>query len=536
MSHTVVRGAPTAAQLYLDQVLDEVLLAKGIKPDAQQKDTITLPQLMFHCLRRNPNAVFMTNGATGEVITNEQLLRRAVSLARALNSAGARGKHVMLLMRNHQHMAVVYFAVFFAGVVPFCMDPNTTAFELSHFLELIEPSYVFYDREHHKVLNESLNGLNLEPTVFVVDEPQHLMEFVGGASDDVQSYQVPEVSPDDTVILLPTSGSTGLPKAAELTHRGTVAQLPTIWAKYTKFPTPVESAMILTTIQWATFTMAITTCIAYDIPILISPIVNTAQSVTKLLEKYRPTWTFFAPAFANTLVQIIRPDQLTSLETLILLGAPPSPELIKALKEKLPETTHLCDGYGSTESQGFIALPDRDTPINSNGRVVNCLNYKIVDEYGQELGLDQSGELWLKGSCMIKQYYKSDKLNESLTEDGWYRTGDTFYVDQNERIYFKVRNKFSFKFRGCQVAPEEVERVISSVLGVRESVVCASEGGPAAAVVVQPGAHVTKEDVHKTVNVSLSEHKRLHGGVMFVPVLPHTHSGKLDHADRKSVV
>ncbi|XP_075983969.1 uncharacterized protein LOC142981755 [Anticarsia gemmatalis] len=538
MSHTVVRGKPTAAQLYLDTIFDEVLLERGIKPDVVQRENVSLAQLMFHCLKRQPEGVFMTNGATGEVITNEQLLKRAVSLARALLAAGARGKRVMLLMRNHQHMTVVYFAVIFAGIEAFLMDPNTTVYELTHFLNLIEPSYVFYDREHHEVLQDSIKGSDdINPTIFVVNEPEHLMAFVAGNSDDYNSFQVQDADLDETVLLLPTSGSTGLPKAAALSHRGTVAQLPSVWAYHTKFPTPTAQVMILTSLQWATFTMMITTCVVYHIPVLISPKPNTVENVSQMIEKFRPTWTFFAPAFASALVPAIRPDQLTSLEIVTLLGAPASPDLMKAFQHKLPKTARLCDGYGSTEAQGFIAIPDKDAPFKSNGWVINSLYYKIVDENGKELGLNQTGELWVKGASVIKKYHKNDSsYQESFTEDGWYITGDQFHVDENERLAFVVRMKFSFKYKGCQVAPEEVERVIFSVPGVHESVVCATDNGPAAAIVKQPNAEVTREQIHQAVNANLSEHKRLHGGIVFLPSLPHTHSGKTNRKECSKIV
>ncbi|CAB3256726.1 unnamed protein product [Arctia plantaginis] len=538
MSHTVVRGKPTASQLYLDGVLDEVLLEKGIKPDNAQRATVTLSQLMFHCLKRNLDATFLTNGATGEIITNEQLLRHAVSLARALIADGAIGKRVMLLMRNHHRMTYVYFAAMFSGIEFFCADPNTTAYELTNVLKLIEPSYIFYDRQYDTILHEALKNANLKkPSLFIADEPQHLITFIGDNSGDIESYRVPNASPADTVMLLPTSGSTGLPKAAALSHVGMIAQLPTIWNYHTKFPTPTNLAMILTSIQWATFTMTLTTCVVYHVPVLISPRINTVESVTTLLETYRPTWTFLTPAFASSLAPVIRPDQLKSLEILILLGAPASPKLINLLQEKLPKTAQLCNGYGCTEAQGFIALPDKDTPTGVNGWVINCLHYKIVDENGKTLGPNQSGELYVKGTCIIEKYHKNDSCyKESFTSDGWYKTGDRFYVDENERITFVVRIKFSFKFQGCQVSPEEVEGVIFSVPGVLESLVCATDNGPAAAVVKRPDAKVTKEQIHKIVNGLLSDHKRLHGGIVFVPSLPHTHTGKVDRREGSKLI
>ncbi|XP_063896554.1 uncharacterized protein LOC110371735 [Helicoverpa armigera] len=538
MSHTVVRGKPNAAQLYLDTVLDAILIEQGLVPDRKGREHVTLSQIMFHCLKKRPDHVFMINGSTGEKITNEQILKRAVSLARALTARGATRKYAMLIMRNHQEMAALYFAVMFAGMIPFMMDPNSTVYEQTHFLNLIEPTFVFHDQEFEESLLKAQQGCeDLNPTFVMADEPEVLKQFIAGHSDDVNSFQVAEASIDDVVMMLPTSGSTGLPKAAYMTHRGLVMQLPSPWSYHTQFPTPTSTVMLLTTLQWMTFTMFVTASTAYHVTLLMTPRKTSVDHVVEITEKYRPTFTFLAPAFATNLVDVIRADQMSSLETVILLGAPPAPELLSMLQSKLPKGAHLCDGYGTTETHGFIAIPDREAPLRSNGWVYNFMYYKIVDDEGRTLGPEQAGELWVKGDCVLKGYHKNDSTyQETVTADGWFRTGDVFQLDHSERISFVVRKKFSFKYKGCQVAPEEVERVISSVAGVNESVVCASDSGPVAAVVLLPKADVTRDQIHKAVDAALSDHKRLHGGIAFVPSLPHTHSGKLKRLECSKLI
>ncbi|KAJ8711535.1 hypothetical protein PYW07_008777 [Mythimna separata] len=539
MSHTVVRGKPRAAQLYVDGVLDAILLGQGVKPDPTTRATVTFSQIMLHCLKEKPNDEFMTNGATGEVITNEEVLRHAIPLARSLMALGAKGKYGILFMRNHQDTAAIYFASLFSGMIPFLMGANTTAFELTHFLKLIEPSYIFYDQEFHETLQEAMKGCpDLLTSTVISDCPETVKKFTQGHSDEVEGFEVASADMDDPIMLLPTSGSTGMPKAAILTQRGLVAQLATPWMYCTKFPTPTARTMVLTGIEWATFTMYVTASVAYHVPIVMTTKKVTAEHVIELMEMYRPTWAYFSPSFAVSLLALVRPDQLSSLETLVLLGSPATPELMATLQKKLPKDCHLCDGYGTTETHGYIAIPDREAPLKSNGWPLNFMHYKIIDESGQELvGPNQTGELWIKSSCTIKGYLKNRaSFDETFTPDGWYMTGDVFHVDENHRISFVIRRKFSFKFRGCHVAPEEVERVIGSVPGVHESVVCSSDNGPVAAVVLQPGADVTREHIHKAVEATLSEHKRLHGGIAFVASLPHTHSGKLKRSECRTLI
>ncbi|CAH0696962.1 unnamed protein product [Spodoptera exigua] len=529
MSHTVVRGKPNAAQLHLDSVLDAILLEQGIKPSAEARSNVPLAQIMLHCFKQRPNEVFLSNAGTGKDITNEQHLKRAISIARTLTGMGLKGKYAIVEMRNHQETLAVYFALIFAGVIPFMMEPNATVYELTHFLKLVEPSIVFYDGEFEQAMQEATRACpELQPVLVAADQPGVLDNFTKGQSDDIASYRVAERAMDDTVILLPTSGSTGLPKAVILTNRGLTTVLPTIWTYHSRFPTPTRRMMILTTIQWVTFTMFTTTSVAYHVPIVMTPKAITADHVIEIMEKYRPTWGYLAPAFAVSLVPLIRPDQLSSFEIMYLLGAPASPTLMGNLKAKMTETARLCDGYGITETHGLIAIPDKDAPMKSNGWVLNFLNYKIVDDEGQERGRGENGELWVKGSSVFKGYHKNlAAYEEAVTPDGWFKTGDEFHLDENERLSYVVRKKITFKHMGAHVSPEEVERVICSIPGVHESVVCPSEKGAVAAVVLLPGADVTREQIHAVVNSTLSEHKRLHGGLAFVPSLPHTHSAKL---------
>ncbi|KAG6448441.1 hypothetical protein O3G_MSEX005489 [Manduca sexta] len=501
MSHTVVRGQPTAAQLYLDKILKEILLAKGIKDNFTERDKLTIAEIIFHCLKKNPKDVCMINGATGEKFTNEYILKRAVVLARTMIAKGLRGKTVMLMMRNHQRTVAMYWAVIFAGVVPFMMDPNTTVYEISSSLKLIEPHYVFCDLELHGSVTEA-NKLVLEvnTNVVIADEDQYLEEFTDGFTDDYLGFQVAESSPDGTVMLLPTSGSTGMPKAALMSNKGLVAQLVAPWSYHTRIPKPTELAMVLTTIQWMTFTLSAAGCAALQVPLLISPKKSSVEHALEMLEKYRPSWTFFGPAFGKVLIEAARPDQLSSLRTVVLLGAPATPDVIKSFQTKLPKQARLCDGYGTTETQGFIAMPDRDAPVDSNGPVFNFMHYKVINDDGVELGPGNSGEVYIKGECVIKGYYKNDESYKESFVDGWYKTGDWFHLDKTERLSYIERRKFSFKFMGSQVSPEEIEAVIGTVPGVQESIVCATDNGPAAVVAIDPKYTVHREHIHKAVD------------------------------------
>ncbi|KOB71941.1 Uncharacterized protein OBRU01_13232 [Operophtera brumata] len=468
MSYSVVRGKPYASQLYLDGILDEVLQS-GVT-GAKGREGI--------------------NGVTGEKITNFQILKQATSIAHTLFSKGARGRNVMFVMRNHQAMAAVYFAVLFAGTVPFIMFPNTTVSEITHFLKLIEPCMVFCDEEHHSDVNKALESIpEMKTEVKMSDKEELLKDFANGHYEE----------PDDFQIF------------------------------HSQFPRPTECCMLLSPPQWITFTNTVTTCVVYRVPVLMSKNKPTVEWVKEMLVTFRPTWTFFGPEFVKTLLPAITEAHLSSLKCLLVLGAPSSIELMAALKEKLPSSAILGDVYGTTETQGYITTVVPGERLKSTGQV-------LVDDNGKKLGLCQSGELYVKGPSTIKGYYKNQEAYEEAFSDGWFRTGDLFYIDENERLFYLERKKFGFKFMRAHVSPEEVELVIGSVPGVAECVVCATETGPAAMVIVQHAGDVTREQIHNTVKDTLSEHKQLHAGIAFVRALPHTHSGKIKREECKKLV
>ncbi|KPJ12977.1 Luciferin 4-monooxygenase [Papilio machaon] len=477
------------------------------------------------------------NGSTNESITNEQILKMAIPIARTLIAKGYSGKHVMMILRNDEYMAAVYYGLIFSGAIPILIDPNSTNYEFTHFNTLVGPRVIFCEQKKVEDIKEILEKSNINKPEIVVADCNAIHEFTKSVNSNIDDFRITHVNLDLPVLMLPTSGSTGLPKAAVLSNGGLIAQLPTLWTHHTRFPKPTDIAMLVSTAQWMTHTILMIACPVYQITLLMTP-TPTIDCLLYMIRRHKPTWALLGPTFANTLATAASSDDLASLETVLTTGAKPGPDIMKSLKRKLPKNVNLCNGYGTTETHGFITIPANDTPFESNGNILNIFEFKLCNESGEEVGKNEQGQLYLRSElCILKGYYKNvEAYEECVSSDGWWKTGDIFYQNNDGLMFFVERQKFWFKYLNYHISPEELESVIGSVPGVKECVVVETDKGPAAGVVKQPNYHVSENDINNIVNSTLSEYKRLRGGIAFVTSLPRTHSGKLHRADCRNFI
>ncbi|XP_063541179.1 luciferin 4-monooxygenase-like [Cydia strobilella] len=524
MSYAVKRGSPWKSQLYLDGVLDSIIQNGGTR--AKSREGVNLAEVMFYCMKNSPDGIHTINGATGEKFTNLQILKRAVSIARALRSDRATEK-VIIMLRNTEHMSALFYAVLFAGVVPFMMELQSTEYEIQQFLPLVSPHIIFCEPDRVDIATKAVEGTDIR---VVVADGSSLDKFTLGCSDDIGSFQLPDVRADCTALIQPTSGSTGVPKAAMLTHEGMVMQMPSSWMHHTQFPRPTGMGLLLSTCQWLSHTLIMISFPVYQVPILMTPLKISAEYIAELAGKYRATWTLIGPSIAAQLGHIATPDQLSSFDRLFIAGSSFSPDMLAPLKDKLPAPPgRLLNVFGMTETHGLIAVGPLGTPLNSVGQINNILEYRLINEKGEIVKEPyEKGELYIKGKCIFKGYVNNEAAyRETVTPDGWLKTGDVFYRDEQERLFFVNRNKLSFKYLNHHVYPEEIEGVIGTIPGVHQCVVVGADAGPAAAVVLQEGCGVTREDIQQAVNSTLSDYKHLRGGIAIGKSLPTTHTGKV---------
>lgn len=153
----------------------------------------------------------------------------------------------------------------------------------------------------------------------------------------------------------------------------------------------------------------------------------------------------------------------------------------------------------------------------------------------KELGPNQDGELWVRGPQVMKGYWRNPKATaETLTPDGWLRTGDIGYYDDENKFFISGRLKELIKVKGMQVAPAELDGVCLESEGVADAAVVGvtinGQEHPRAYIVLKEGVAATKstaDQIVGEVNAKLSQHKRITGGLVFAEALPKNPSGKI---------
>lgn len=187
-------------------------------------------------------------------------------------------------------------------------------------------------------------------------------------------------------------------------------------------------------------------------------------------------------------------------------------------------------------SPGVMMSPLKNKKLGSCGALFSHTKAKVMDleTYDKALGPYENGELWLTGPQIMKGYYKNQKAtDEMITKDRWLRTGDIGHYDDDGNFYIVDRLKELIKVKGFQVAPAELEEILTTHPAIKEAAVIGvpderSGELPRAYVVKKPGMEsLSDADIHAFVDAKVSAHKRIKGGIEFCAAIPRNNMGKI---------
>jgi acyl-CoA synthetase (AMP-forming)/AMP-acid ligase II len=246
------------------------------------------------------------------------------------------------------------------------------------------------------------------------------------------------------------------------------------------------------------------------------------------------TYAFVAPPITLALAKqpVVAGYDLSRLRVIISGGAPLSAEVTNACSERIG--CPVKQGYGLTETSPVTHLgpanPERVAP-GSIGLLIPNTEAMIVDlESGTALDPAQHGELWIRGPQVMKGYlHRPDATAQMITADGWLRTGDLGYADQDGSFFVVDRLKELIKYKGYQVAPAELEAVLLAHPAVSDAAVIPSPDEmagevPKAFVVLRTAA--TAEELMAYVAERVASYKKVRR-LEFIDAIPKSASGKI---------
>ncbi|XP_045503707.1 luciferin 4-monooxygenase-like [Colias croceus] len=529
---------------YIDDIGFKVVAETGIVSDRYH-----LGKIILKCFREDPEFLLQIDGATNERDTFGSMLEKSIRCAEAFRNLGIKQGDVIVLMAcTCLDLTAPMYACFYLGVNAACIDMTLQKEELLNAFNDTKPKFVFCLGSKAVAVQEALNQLGIEAEIATYGKEASFNtfpEFLEKYSDNgsVQDFQPEDFDTKDTIgLLVSTSGSTGFPKTAALSHSNLINGLPNLWVNFRKYPTPTRLALIISPVQWLSALVHFVMSPILKYTRLQSSLPITQQHVYEMINKYRPTYLISSPTFMTTLLRPGDRDQcdFSSMEHIYLGGSVVSQEVVNELKIVQPNA-RVFVGYGLSECSG-LCFNYVQAVRGSCGTPVGQYQYRIVDIDTQKVIEDAnvSGELWIKGPAVFKGYWnRPNDTMQALTEDGWLRTGDIMYRDESWNFYFVDRMKLLLKYRNHQVSPAELENVIRkhpkvldvAVTGIRD-LEC---GDLPVACVITRDSNVTEDEIKDLVKASLSDTKQLRGGVIFMKELPTTSTGKVDRPRLKAI-
>ncbi|XP_047999158.1 luciferin 4-monooxygenase-like [Leguminivora glycinivorella] len=530
---------------FMNGLASRVVAESGIPSDVHH-----LGKIVLRSLKDDPDFVLQIDGATGESETNGSVLERTVRCAIALKSRGLqRGDVITLMAPNHIDLAIPFYAALYLGVIVSPIDRTSSVDELQRTFEVTRPKVVFCQNNRAQDVQLALNGIGSDAFIITFDKGDQLsfpefLEKYGGESP-IDEFIPTDFDPEDTIaLLLPTSGTTGLPKSAAATHKNLAITAPYDWIRHTKFPSPTRMVFVISPLQWLT---AIAMFLAS--PIMRITRLQSSQTLTQkhtyqLINKYKPTFKIVSPTFLTTLLtpEGYEECDFSCFETIMIGGSAVTADLIQEIKRKAPRA-EVLKGYGMSEVTSLVFINEGLNPGSATvGKPMGCLQYRLIDVENQEDIYQpyKNGELWVKGPGIIKEYYRNPEATaEAFAENGWFKTGDMFYRDDNYNFFYVERIKLLLKYMNHQISPVELESTIRRHPGVLDVAVIGipdKRGDlPVACVVRRPRHYVSAEEIEQLVKDTLAETKQLRGGVIFLDAIPQTASTKIHRRKLKEI-
>ncbi|CAH0599805.1 unnamed protein product [Chrysodeixis includens] len=494
--------------------------------------------------------VCMINGATDEQLTYNDIIQQAMNFAVSLTRMGVRkGDTIALFAENRQEYWGAVVGVACSGAVLTTINTGYVKDELIHVTNISKPKYFIISPSMYEAHAKTIRSQKFVKKIIIFgnEKKQNTLSFDDMALEKnglirnvkYEEFQSVEVQGQtDTLFIMYSSGTTGLPKGVMTTHLNVITAC--------GLPASHDATKVSLTISpWyhvmglvGTLTALVTGRTAVYIPKF------SVDVYLRSIEKYQVVQLTVVPPVLVAVCKNKSKYDLSSVRMIYSGAAPLHKDTIQDVKATFPNVQGVYQGYGATELTLAVLRYQFNDPVNKLGSVgVVSPNtvLKVVDiETREPLGPNQRGELCAKGELLMKGYVNLGRGSD-FDDEGFYKTGDIAYYDDDGYFFIVDRLKELIKYKGFQVPPAEIEAVLLHHEGIKEAAVIGIDNRaagevPLAFVVPQPGSTLSEKEVQDFVAERLSNPKHLRGGVRFVDQIPKSPAGKLLRKDLRKML
>jgi len=513
------------------------MIFKSPYPDVEIPDV----PVTAHALRHEKDfgdKTALIYAPTGETLTFAELASLIRRAAGGLAARGfAKGDVMAIYSPNTLHYPVAFHGVAHAGGVNTTVNPMYTAEELSKQLKDSKARFILTLGPFLDCAREAAEMAGGIDEIFTFDGAPGTTPFAELLEAD-ELVEGPPIDPAKDLVALPySSGTTGISKGVMLTHRNLVANMCQIAGTASRAREITDADTLVAVLPfYHIYGMGVIMnyALSKGASIVILPRFDL-ETFLKALQDYGVTFAHVVPPILLAIAKhpIVDQFDLSKLDVINSGAAPLGPELARAVEDRIG--CLVCQGYGLTETSPVTHSPRNKVkggyPHASIGPALPNTEMKIVDTAtGEELGIGQRGELWIRGPQVMKGYFgQTGATAATIDEDGFLHTGDVAYVDEDDHTYIVDRVKELIKYKGYQVPPAELEAILLSNPHIKDAAVVRSpdeEAGEVPKAFVVSDGTLSGQDVMDFVAEHVSPQKKVRR-VEFVDEIPKSPSGKI---------
>ena len=395
---------------------------------------------------------------TGETVNYMQLAERVNRCGNLLKSLAWESEgRVLMVVKDCPEFVYVFWGAIKAGLVPVPLNTLLRADDYRHIIEDSQCAGLVYSPEYREEVARALAGAGHQPTFILCTEgPSSVSDMLEEASDILEPAAT---SADSECFWLYSSGSTGRPKGAVHRHRDIV----TTCVHYASDTLGVVEDDVCFSAAKLFFAYGLGNAMTFPLWAGATAVLSgqrpTPQMTFDIIERHEPTLFFGVPTLYAAQLRALdeSPRDLSSLRACVSAGEALPADIFRRWLDSTG--TLILDGIGSTEALHiFISNSAEDYHPGSSGRVVPGYEARIVDEEGEPVGDGETGRLFIRGDSTATHYWNNaERTADTMMEDGWLNTGDTYYQDGEGYYIYCGRSDDMLKVGGIWCSPVEIE-------------------------------------------------------------------------------